>query len=125
MLVSLAGSPTLAECQKKQRDLLTREELLTLEKEDLNLFDAIRRLKPHFLEAPKGRRTLGGGAQYPIVVVVDGRRGDTQMLEQLRALDVREVRYLEPARAQSEYGITANSGAIVIKRVNATEKRPE
>jgi hypothetical protein len=64
---------------------------------------------------------MGGGMMNPILVVIGNRRGDSLLLEQLPA---REVRYLDPNRAQNEYGIRANGGAIVVKLMNDKEERP-
>lgn len=113
----IAAAPSTACAQKQQRDLISREELVkvTQDNESMDLFTAIQRLRPRFLEAPRGLRSFGGGTIYPIVVSIDGRKTDPQMLQTLRALEVEEVRYLDPSRSQNEFGVTANSGAIVIK----------
>jgi len=118
----VATAPSYAHAQKKQRDLITREEIDKLGQDNLDVLEAIRRLRPQFLEMPKGPRTLGGGMMNPIMVVVDGRRGDSQLLQQLRALEVQEVRYLDPSKAQNDYGINANGGAIVVKLIKAKAK---
>lgn len=119
-LLALQPSESLA--QKKQRDVITNEEIAKSAQKDGDLLTAIKALRPNFLEPPKGLRTLGGGMQYPLLVVVDGRRGDSEALVQLKAIEAKEVRYLEPSRAQNEFGITANGGAIVVKLMNAKEK---
>lgn len=118
----LAATPTQAFAQKKQRDLITREEIEKSSQKDLDLFTAIKAIRPQFLEPPRGARSMGGGAMNPILVVIDGRRDSPEVLAQIRAADVKEVRYLDPARSQNEYGITANSGAIVVKLL-ASEKK--
>jgi hypothetical protein len=118
----IAGTPGDAFAQKKQRDLLTIEEIEKSGQRDLDLLQAIKALRPNFLEMPRGQRTMGGGAIMPIMVVVDGRRGEEEALSQMRAIDVKEVRYLDPSKAQNEYGINANSGAIVVKTMSAKDK---
>ena len=40
----------------------------------------------------------------------------------MRAIDAKEVRYLDPTKSQNEFGINANSGAIVVKTMNAKDK---
>lgn len=122
LIVAIAPSQIQAQTQKKQRDLITLEELGAIGPDNLDLYEAIRRLRPQFLEKPKGLRTLGGGMMNPIMVVVDGRRGDMQLLTQTRAFEVQEVRYVEPSRAQNDYGINANGGAIVVKMIKAKAK---
>jgi hypothetical protein len=118
----LAATPAQAFAQKKQRDVITREEIEKSSQKDLDLFTAIKAIRPSFLEPPRGSRSLGGGAMNPLLVVIDGRRDGPETLAQIRAADVKEVRYLDPTRSQNEYGITANSGAIVVKLL-ASEKK--
>ena len=53
----------------------------------------------------------------PIAVYVDKvRQPDSEIMLQIKANAVSEVRYLDPNRSQNEFGITANGGAIVIKK---------
>ena len=125
----LAATPADAGAQKKSRDRLTSEEITRASLTDQDLFTAIRSLKPHFLETPRGVRSIGGGMQYPLVVYVDGRKASgPDVLVSIRADAVDEVRYLDPTKSQNEYGITANGGAIQVKlstRTAAAEKKPE
>ena len=118
----LAVTPTDAFAQKKSRELITNEEIAASGQRDLDMLSAIKALRPNFLEMPRGVRTLGGTGMYPILVVVDGRRGDFDALTQLRAIDAKEIRYLDPNKSQNEYGITANSGAIVVKLMSAKDR---
>lgn len=134
----LALIPSELVAQKKSRDLITQEDLLALGQPELSLFDAVRRLRPHFLEPPRGVRTLagtrttrgtegvglvGGGTVRsgssgiaPTAVYVDGSKHVG--LEALRTIvvrDVEEVRYLDPNKSQDEYGISVNGGAVAVK----------
>ena len=118
----VAVTPADGYAQKKQRDLITNEEIAASGQRDLDMLSAIKALRPAFLEMPKGQRSLGGGAIMPILVVVDGRRGEAEALEQLRAIDAKEIRYLDPTKSQNEYGINANRGAIVVKTMNAKDR---
>jgi hypothetical protein len=118
----LAATPSDAFAQKKQRDVITAEEIEKSGQKDLDLLSAIKALRPHFLEMPRGNRTMGNSYFFPITVVVDGRRGDAEALSQLRAIDVKEVRYLDANKSQNEYGANANSGAIVVKMMRVDKK---
>lgn len=118
------AAPTDAFAQKKSRDIITQEEIEKSGQKDQDLIAAIRSLRPHFLEPPRGVRTMGSGMIYPLVVVVDGRKvTGLDDLVMVMAKDVKEVRYLDPSRSQNEYGTTANGGAIVVKLINAKEKK--
>lgn len=117
----LASAPSNAVAQKKQRDVITNEEILQSGSKDGDLLTAIKVLRPQFFEPPKGVRSMGGANQAPILVVVDGRRGDADMLISLKAVEAKEIRYLDPNRSQNEYGVNYNSGAIVVKLMSAKD----
>ena len=110
--------PASVSAQKRQRDRITREEIENSPHKSLDAFQLIRNLRPHFLEPPKGVRSLGGSnAPYtPIALYVDGRR-DTG-IDALRTMDpltFEEIRYLDPTRAENEFGTSAANGAVVVK----------
>lgn len=112
----LAIAPSRSLAQKKQRDLITREEILKSSQADQDLYMAIKALRPRFLEMPRGTRSLGGTGTAGLAVYMDKlRQTGVDALRQIMANTVEEVRYLDPARSQNEYGVTANGGAIVIK----------
>ena len=117
----LVFAPTDATAQKKQRDRITKEEIQQSSQKDQDLYAVIRALRPHFLEGPRGVRTIGGGMQNPVIVVVDRRRETPDVLLQIMAPQVEEVRYLDPSRAQNQFGVSANGGAIVVKLAGSAE----
>jgi hypothetical protein len=113
--------------QKRQRDLITREELQNSAQKNQDLFAAIRSLRPHFLAGPRGIRTLGGAPANPTVLYVDGNRiGELDRLREIQTADVDEVRYLDPTKAEEEYGITHNGGAVLVRMYRASKPaKPE
>ncbi|HEX7937802.1 MAG TPA: hypothetical protein VF483_02350 [Gemmatimonadaceae bacterium] len=116
-VAGIAVAPNHARAQKKTRDVITREEILKSAQANGDLMTAIKALRPHFLEAPRGTRSIGGSGMAPIAIYVDKiRQPDGDVLSQMMANSVAEVRYLDPSRSQNEYGITANGGAIVIRK---------
>jgi hypothetical protein len=132
------GMPGEALGQKKQRDLITREEVLASSQKDGDLHSAIRSLRPHFLQQPRGKRTMGmdrnaaggyvqGDAKMPdaLLYVNDGRVGDISGLKQLLAADVYEVRYLEPAKAAERFGVEASGGAVLVTLVKGIKDPPK
>lgn len=119
-----------AQAQKKDRNLITREEIITSAQKDSDLYQAIRSLRSHFLNKPRGQRTMdverGGptGMQVgsskplePIVYLNGNKLGELNLLKNILASDVFEVRYLDPARAQDEFGADAAGGAVVVTLV--------
>jgi hypothetical protein len=119
----IAGATLLAppelSAQKKKRDLITQEELQNSGQRDQDAYSAIRSLRPHFMAPPRGVRTMGGSTAAALVVYVDGMKTDLQSLRTTPASEVVEVRYLEPAKAEEEYGITHSGGAILVKTSKA------
>ena len=117
MLVAAAAVtvPSDLSAQKRQRDVITREELSNSGQKDQDIYAAIRSLRPHFLAPPRGVRTLGAAPPAPVVVYINGMKGDVAMLRTTMTVDVVEVRYLEPARAEDEFGSTHSGGAILVK----------
>ena len=112
--------PADAEAQKRQRDRITRAEILESPHRELDLYQLVRNLRPHFLEGPRGVRSSGYGVINPIVVYVDGKKDSgIDALKLMRALEVEDVRYFEPSQSMSEFGPTANGGALIIKRYKA------
>lgn len=129
MLIGLLTlGPIEALAQKRQRDVIGRDEIAAAAHPDM--YQVIRSIRPHFLEPPKGLRTMpqefrdrsgtrsagGSSGIAPLVVYVDGRR-DTGVdaLKLIAPQAVEEVRYLDPARSENQFGIMANGGAIVVK----------
>jgi hypothetical protein len=115
--LALASTPSGARAQKKkQRDVITREEILNSSLKDQDLLVVIKALRPQFLQAARGPRSLGGAGTSALSVYIDrSRQPGTDILRQVTASTVEEVRYLDPSQSENEYGITANGGAIVIK----------
>jgi hypothetical protein len=130
---------------KRERNRITREELVETAERFPDLYDAIRSLRAHFL-APnnRGTRTTGVGersaesssssggsygsggsnaANALAVVYIDGRRsGDPNVIKGLKTTEFEEIRYLTANEAGQEYGLGHEGGAILIKTWQ--EKKP-
>ncbi len=92
------------------RNLITAEELAAAP--DLNVFDAVRRLRPNWLRARGTESALG---TVPVVVYVDGmRRGDVDALSIIRLDEVTEIRFLDGPDATTRYGINVGGGVIEV-----------
>ena len=115
-LVALAASAAPIAAQTRNRDVLTREEIQAPAQKDRDLLQIIRSLRPHFLSAPRGVRSMANGGPAPVQLYVDDiHRGSLDELKSIKPEDVEEVRYLEPNRAQDQYGITHSGGAVLVK----------
>jgi hypothetical protein len=140
LAVCLGGlGPVAAHAQKppkKERNRISREELVQAAERYSILYDAIRNLRPHFLQVnARGVRTTGigqggtgpgstplagAGGSYaqdakPTVYVDGTRSGDPDILKNLSTNAVAEVRYLTPTEAENELGPRNEGGAILVK----------
>ncbi len=116
--------PAGASAQKRQRDLLTRDEIQASPQRDLSLLQALRSLRPRFVQVAQSQTSFGVTAVAKAVVYIDGMREENaDELSTIRAGDVDEVRYLDPTQAATEYGPTASGGALVIKLHKGTRVR--
>ena len=116
--MGVAITPPAAEAQKRDRDKITREEILNSGQKDRDLLVVIRGLRPHFVAPPRGVRSMAGGRAAPTVLYVNGNKmGDLGMLRQILATDVFEVRYMDPSKAENEFGIGHSGGAVLVTLV--------
>jgi hypothetical protein len=104
-----------APAQDRQRDVLTRDEIQSSAQAEMDLFQAIRSLRPRFLQPPPGVRTAASTATGLAVYIERNRQQGIDVLRTIPARTVQEVRYLDPAKSTSEFGPLAGSGAIVIR----------
>jgi hypothetical protein len=122
-VLALAGAgtgfaPLDALAQKRDRDKITREEILNSGQKDRDLLVVIRGLRPHFVAPPRGVRSMSGGRAAPTALYVNGNKmGDLGMLRQIIATDVFEVRYMDPSKAENEFGIGHSGGAVLVTLV--------
>ncbi|MGE0441017.1 MAG: hypothetical protein AB7L66_16110 [Gemmatimonadales bacterium] len=115
LLMADAGE---ALAQKRQRDVITREELMASAQKNEDLFGAVRALRPHMLQKPRGVRTMGAAPPAAVALYVEGNRmGDIDAMKNIPTINVEEVRYLEPGKAQDQFGIEVSGGAVVIRMV--------
>jgi hypothetical protein len=76
----------------------------------------IERLRPRYLRV-RGPSSINNADADRIVVYVDGNRmGGVEVLDQIQADDIAEIRYLGAPDATSRYGTGHSAGAIVITR---------
>ncbi len=120
---------------KKERNRISREELVEAGDRYSVLYDAIRSLRPQFLQVnSRGIRTTGigqgssspgsmpaagsGGSSalnaQPTVYVDGTRSGDLEFLKGINTNAVQEVRYLTATEAENELGPRNEGGAILV-----------
>lgn len=80
----------------------------------LSAYDAIRRLRPNWLKV-RGVGTFSRQQSSGIRLYVDGaRRSDFDDLRNIRASNIREIRYLDSRQATARYGTDDGDGAILV-----------
>ena len=109
---SAGGSQTGQASPQHDPYVLTAAELAT--SNTSNLFDAIRQLRPRWLER-LGPTTFSGQQEYSIMVFMDRIRfGAPDMLRQVPVSLPQSVRYFSASEAQAEFGVGNLQGAIQI-----------
>ncbi len=127
---------------KKDRDLITRDELLEAADKSPDLYQAVKRLRPNFLTVlNRGPSSVGikpganGGPpcdavlqrdcpgrsdaviSLPVVYVDGMKTGEPDVLKGIATKNVEEVRYLTPTKAEMDYGLGHEGGAILVKLI--------
>ncbi len=109
------GTASRLGAQTQKRDVLTKEEIMAPAMKDLDLIQIIRVLRPQFFRGPRGVRSMVNGPPAPVQLYVnDSHRSGLDELKTIKPEEVEEIRYLEPSRAQDQYGITHSGGAILV-----------
>jgi hypothetical protein len=94
-----------------QRNLLTAEDLTRAG--DVSLYDAVRMLRPTFLQARPASTT--GTQQAEIQVYLGSLQMEgVEHLREIMAKNVKEVRYLEPREANARFGGNHGGGALLV-----------
>ena len=120
-----SSDPVLA--QTRDRDKITREEILNSSQKQQDLFVVVRGLRPHFLLPPRGVRSMSGRPAPAVLYINGNRMGELIEMRKILATDAHEVRYLDPAKAENEFGVRHNGGAVMvtlIKGIKSDERIP-
>ncbi|MFN0097926.1 MAG: hypothetical protein ACKVS7_04560 [Gemmatimonadaceae bacterium] len=128
VLATFVGGIDAQESKKKRgdRNKLLQEEILEAGTAIVTARDAVRMLRPQWLNPPLGRMAssnaggAGGGQQTVILYVDDTRQPDLEILTQVKAADIVEMRYLDQNRAVQYRGPGHEAGVIEIK----TKRQP-
>jgi len=100
---------------RKDPSVITSEEIEA--RPTLNARQVIEQLRPQFLRV-RGTTTLGNAATQDVIwVYLDGTRyGTIDVLSNISANEVREIRYLSPSEATNRFGTGHVQGAILVAR---------
>ena len=101
--------------QRKDPNVITEAELAS--RSALTARQVIEQLRPQFLRV-RGTTTLGNAQTSDVIwVYFDGTRmGTLEVLNNIGAQEIREIRYLNPSEATNRYGTGHVQGAILVTR---------
>ena len=110
-----AGGP-----RRGSGDVLTAEEMQPWGAQDL--YVVVQRLRPRWLQVREAVTTQG---HMPLSLVIDGSRqeGSVELLRNMRASDVEEIRFMNSRDATTQYGLAMMSGALIITTRRGEVKR--
>lgn len=92
-------------------NLITREQVA--EFQGYNAYEVVQQLKPQWLRA-RGRATMSGGSEWPVVYINRMRAGSLDELRRLRSEEVERIRFLNAPDATMEFGTNHTGGAILV-----------
>jgi hypothetical protein len=100
--------------------VIARSELSTVK--GTTIGDAVRRLRPQFLEASLQQLALRGQRIYPAVFVGNRPFAGIESLDAIPLAAIDEVRFLTPSEARSVYGIgCACAAGVIVLHVRSGE----
>ncbi len=114
--------------RRGDRSRLTRADLDEAGNSIVTARDAIRILRPHWLQPPVGRSASSnvagsGGGATTVIVYLDGfRQPDLEVLNTVQASAIIEMRYLDQNRAIIIHGPGHEAGVIEIKTKEEPKK---
>jgi hypothetical protein len=107
-----SGGGASATSRTTARYVVTQTELVNVS--DRSVYEALQQLRPTFLRS-RDIQTTSHQEITPVAVFVDG--GQTEgldVLRTIRASTVKELRFYEPAEANTKFGTGHNGGLIEV-----------
>ena len=111
--LALSGCATMGPATGASRDALTEVDLA--EFANMSCYDAVRRLRPMWLQSRTARAR-------PIVVIDGTPRGQVEILRSFRAIDFSLIEHLEGPEATTRFGTGYAGGALVLSSKRASER---
>jgi hypothetical protein len=102
----------------RQANLLTADEIAAANADVTNLYDAISRLRPHWLSSRGPTSFITQGTEYAIVFLDGQRHGDLHSLRSIPASEAEDIRYFNVTEAGAKFGLRGGSGGVIEVRMN-------
>ena len=97
----------------REHDVISFEDLQTINGGE-NLYDAVKKLRPHFLRSRGPTSSRQSTGSLPVVYIGPMIAGGLDVLRNIRPEHVLEVRYLDPSSATIRFGTNGGGGAIIV-----------
>lgn len=124
MIVALPLAAQGSAKKRGDRYRITKDELSEAAATVNTAFDAVRTLRPQWLNPPLGRNASsnldgpGGGATEIVVYIDDNRQPSLEALNTVKTSDIVELKFLEQNRALQLHGPGHELGVIEITTIN-------
>ena len=113
-LAACAQTPAQGRAERGANNVLTVAQLSATNAE--NLYEAINRLRPSWLTS-RGPTSVTNTTPTEVSVFMAGTLlGHTEVLQQIRVLDVTEVKYWDAGSASARFGMGHPRGVIELTR---------
>ncbi len=112
LLLASCASPGGGESEGRSRNSIGLDELT--EQPHNTVLDAVRALRPRWLQGRTGTSFRSPGRQMPRVYVDGHARGGIRELDSLVPSEVRSIRFLSASDATTRFGTNHVAGAIVV-----------
>ena len=111
LLALASGCTPRASTNSGNRNVITSEDVRELTR--LSAFEIVQRLRPMWLQ-PRGVDSFR--QSNAVAGYLDGLRiGDVSALRNIRANDIKEIRYLDSRQATTRFGVGHPSGAVLVE----------
>jgi hypothetical protein len=114
LILACAGGPSPGRADRGSGNTLTSAQLAAANSE--NLYEAIAKLRPSWLTS-RGPTSVTDATPTAVDVYMGSNfLGKADYLQQMRVLDVTEVKYWDPGSASARFGMGHPRGVIEITR---------
>lgn len=102
----------------RRANLLTSSEIVAAKADNGNVYDAVARLRPHWLSSHGPTSFVTGGTEFAIVFIDGQRHGDLNSLRGLQASEIEDIRYYNSTEAGGKFGLRGGTSGVIEVRMN-------
>ena len=102
----------------RKANLLTADEIAAANADVGSVYDAIARLRPHWLSSHGPTSFVTGGTEFAIVFIDGQRHGDLNSLRGLQASQIGDIRYYNSTEAGGSFGLRGGTSGVIEVRMH-------